>query len=216
MEHFMSHFMSYFMYPHQACHTGDHGGSSWEAPAVWGVMAVMLLRGGGKEAPGNRVSVPPVLSVINYKSNGLWIASLLHQYNLRDKNFQLSMFVCPTIARKPDFGGFLGSFLWIMNAVYSHTLLIMQIVQTNLPSISLFKCALVNKRPGGTARTSIRLFTSLVEMKLQSYHLHLVALHSNLVIAFAKLSIFWGVSLNTIYLYFQPIQRCLTACNGCI
>lgn len=34
-------------------------------------------------------------------------------------------------------------------------------------------------------------------MKLQLYHLHLVALHSNLVIAFAKLSIFWGVSLNT-------------------
>lgn len=130
----MEHFMSYFMYPHQACHTRDHGGSIWEAPAIWGVMAAMLL-GGAKRHHRAGCLASPVLSVVNCKSNGLWIASLLHQYDLRDKNFRLSMFVCPPIAWKPDFGGCLDPFLWIMNAVYSHTLLIMQIVQTNLPSL---------------------------------------------------------------------------------
>jgi len=52
-------------------------------------------------------------------------------------------------------------------------------------------------------------------MALQLHHLHSAVLDSNLAVAFVKLNIFWGVSLNTICLYFQPIQRYLTACNGC-
>lgn len=131
MEHFMSQKVT-LLYPHQACRTRDDGGSSQEASLLFEGWWQQCCSWDAKRQSRTGCLAPFMLSIVNCMakhvwipelSNGLWIASPLQQYNLSHINFLLSMFVSPTIATKPDSGGCLDPFRWMMHAIYSHTLL---------------------------------------------------------------------------------------------
>lgn len=131
MEHFMSQ-KDALHYPHQACCTRDDGGSSQEASQLCEGWWQRCCSWGAKWQRRSGCLAPAVHSIVNYMvkpawipelRNGLWIASPLPQYQLIGVNFQLSRFVSPTVARKPDLAGCLDPFLWMINAVHSHTVL---------------------------------------------------------------------------------------------
>jgi len=129
----MKHFVSQegaLLYPHQACRTRDDGGSSQEASLPSEGWWQRCFSWGAKRQHRTGCLAPPVLCIVNCMakhvripelSNGLLIASPLQQCDLRHIDFLLSMFVPPL--QEKQMRGCLDPFLWMMNAVYSQTLL---------------------------------------------------------------------------------------------